>query len=313
MADSAITFKSPCPGLQLRRNSQGLPVICLHYSADPAMSGERLAAERRKYSSQGFWDQEMEMRHHALEGQLVYPEYDPAIHVLPDESIPKRGCRYMAIDPHPRTPHAALWLLVDPWSDWYIYREVWPSVVYGVPKTVKDTDPDNTFTIREYAQNIALLEGNLLEWREAETDAEHAVYRQQAGGERIIYRFMDQAGKGFRASDEAGLIESYAKRYWEYGIECCDPMRAHKSGEDAVRQLLKLRLHDLKGIWPRLHIGASCVELQLELSRHRYRMTRTYNETKELRQEGVEARCHLIDLLRYLATGDLFYDGRLVS
>jgi hypothetical protein len=95
-----------------------------------------------------------------------------------------------------------LWVLIDRFSDWWVYRELWPSVVPGQPVTLRDDQEDNQFTIREYAETVAVLEGNQLEWRNAESDDEYAIYRRRDAGERIVERFMDQAGKGFGASGD---------------------------------------------------------------------------------------------------------------
>jgi hypothetical protein len=72
---------------------------------------------------------------------------------------------------------------------------------------------------------VAELERNKLEIVNGLTDREYGRYTRQGGGEYIVTRFMDQAGKGFKASDESRLLESYAKRYAKYGIRCADPKR----------------------------------------------------------------------------------------
>lgn len=315
LANSSIQphGRSPCPGLSMRRTKAGIPVVRLHYSALPYATPEWIEDQRRRYTSQAYWDLEMEIKYEALSGQRVYPEFDPAVHVVADVEIPKRGCRYMSIDPHPRTPHACLWVLIDRFSDWWVYRELWPSVVYGIPRNIRDNEEDRSFTIREYAETIAVLEGNKLDWRNPETDDEYAVYLRRPGGERIIERFMDQAGKGFFASGEHQLEETYARRYDRFGIQCLDPYKSRRSGEDAIRSLLKPRRHDVRGWWPRLHIAASCEELILELQKYRYKVTRRPNDEKELKQEGVEARCHMLDNLRYLATANIAYIPSLES
>lgn len=288
----------------MRRLADGSPVIRVHYSADPDKDAAWVAREKPRFTDV-FWQQELEIKAHARSGQLIYPDFDPAIHVIPDSRIPKRGSRFMSIDPHPRTPHAFLWVLIDQWSDWYIYRELWPSVVAGVNQTLSDDTPDNVFTIREYSETLAVLEGNYLEWKNAETDRERGIYRRNLTGERIVYRFMDQAGKGFRASSDGEEFESYSTRYDRFGIRCIDPKKAHKSGEDAIRALLKPRKHDVYGTWPRLHIAESCKETILEFARHRYKTTRRWNEERELKQEGMESRSHCLDNLRYLATAPI--------
>jgi hypothetical protein len=297
----------------MRRTEADIPVVRLHYTALPYATPEWIANERRRYTSQAYWDLEMEIKYEALSGQRVYPEFDPVVHVIPDIEVPRIGCRYMSIDPHPRTPHAFLWVLIDRYSDWYVYRELWPSLICGQPQNLKDDAEDNQYTIREYAESIAVLEGNRMEWRNAETDDEYALYRRTDKGERIIERFMDQAGKGFRASSESQREETYARRYDRFGIQCADPYKSHKSGEDAVHAGLKLRKHDTRGLWPRLHVAASCRELIVELLKFRYKVTRTANQERELKQEGVEARCHQIDNLRYLMTANISYIGSLVS
>lgn len=303
----------PVPGTSyMEIPGTGIAVVSVHYTARPDMTEERVEAERKRYPTEARWDQEMEGDAHALEGQLVYPEFNASIHVIPDNEIPVRGCVFLSIDPHPRTPHAFLWIKIDRWSDWYCYRELWPSKVYGKPKNLKKDEQENTYTIREYAETLAVLEGNTLEWHKAEQDEEYATYKRARGGENVIYRFMDQAGKGFKASDESGLLESYARRYDRFGIQCVDPYKSHKSGEDAVRDLLKLRHHDIKGVWPRLHIAASCVELIHEFSTFRYKSMR-WTDEKELPQEGIEARTHQIDNLRYIATGRVSYVGSMES
>lgn len=319
----------------MRRTKSGIPVLRLHYSANPRCTPEWAAKERSKYTSQAYWDLEMEIKYEAMSGQRVYPEFDPDVHVIPAKRVPKRMFRAMAIDPHPRTPHAALWIGIDEWSDWYVYRELWPSVVYGQPISLRDDMEDKHYTVREYAEVIAIQEGNSLKWHNAEEDDEYAEYVQSPSGvcktcglmvshqnpgcddhrgpERIVERYMDQAGKGFIASGENQREETYADRFYRYGIQCMDPIKSHKAGEDAVRTLLKLRRHEFYGIWPRLHVSDDCPETILELLKLRYQKTRTANDEKELKQDPCQNRSHCVDLLRYLATSRLSYVPELAS
>lgn len=304
---------SPIKGLSFRRTKNGIAVARVHWSADPDKTEEWARKEYDGYTDKSFWLQEMEIQYDAREGQRVYPDFDAAIHVIARDEIPPRMTRYMSIDPHPRTPHAMLWVGVDQWSDWYVYRELWPSIICGVPRTLKDTDEENVFTIRDYAETIAVLEGNRMEWHNPETDREYAVYRNEPNGEKIVYRFMDQAGKAFRATGEGQRAESYAERYDRFGIQCQDPLKKHEAGQDAIHKLLKPRLHDLRGTWPKLHISADCPELILEFQKYKYKSMKRPNLEKELYQEGVESRCHLLDNLRYLATADIGYIPTMVS
>lgn len=305
-----------CKGLLMRRTQEGFAVIRLHYSADPDKDAEWVSREKPKFND-AWWQQEMEISPHARSGQLIYPEFDPSIHVIPDSHIPERMCRWMAIDPHPRTPHAFLWIGIDRWSDWYVYRELWPSKVYAKPVNLHDDDEENAYIIREYAETVAYMEGCFIEWSHAETERERGkiIPRNEVGRrtERIIARYMDQAGKGFKATGEGQETEFYSNRYQRFGITCLDPNKSHESGEDAIRMLLKPRKHEVFGDWPRLHVAASCPEIQLEFRRHRYKTTRRFTEEKELRQEPIQARSHMLDLLRYLATAHLQWNERLAS
>lgn len=304
---------SPVPGVTLKRSKDGKAVLRLHYAADPALTPERVAKMRASYSNDAMWRKEMEIEYGALGGSLIYPEFSYEKHVVPDSLVPKSGCRYMALDPHPRTPHAALWLLIDEWSDWWIYREMWPSIVYGDPRRLSDQDEENSYPIKFYADAIAALEGNRIEWRNAETDREFGIYRMEPHAERMIFRLMDQAGKGFKASGENEVLETYATRYARFGLHFRDPRKAHASGEDAVRDLLKERKDDRRGLWPRLHIAESCVELILEFGQYKYKVTKRENDERDLKQQATEARCHALDCLRYLANSNAQYIPKLVS
>lgn len=305
---------TPCPGLSLYRTPNGHAFFRLHYLADPELTPEVVAKLRDGYTSEAFWKREMEIEAGALKGQKVYPDFNPEIHVVDDAEIPAFGCCYMAIDPHPRTPHAMLWILIDPWSDWYVYRELWPSKMYGVAGKIRDDEQENEYTTREYAEYIALLEGNQLVWRHAETDRESATYKHTARvPEKIVTRWMDQAGKAFKVSAEGAPVENYATRYDKFGIVCEDPIKSHQAGEDAVKLLLKVRNHELRGPWPRLHISNQCPELILELLNHRYKITRTPSEERDLKQDRSEFRCHLVDLLRYIGTSEARYAPKRVS
>lgn len=297
----------------MRRTKAGIPVVRVHYSADPTMTPEIVAKMRSEYSSDAHWKKEMEVDYGALGGALVYPEFSPAIHVIPDSEIPRTMCRYVSIDPHPRTPHAFLWAGIDAWNDVYIYRELWPSRMYGDSRKMRDDEEENVFSIKEYAETCAYLEGNRIEWRNPNLASEYGIYRYNSNGEKIIYRLMDQAGKAFNATAEGQAEENYAARYARFGVQCRDPKKSHQAGEDAIREYLKPRRHDSKGLWPRLHIAASCEEIQLEFGMHRYQKTKTVSEERDLKQDRAKARCHMLDNLRYLLVSDLRFTRSLAS
>ncbi len=56
---------------------------------------------------------------------LVYKEFDPQMHICEPPRVQEGWTRYMAIDPHERTPTAVLWLAVDPKGNHWLYDELW--------------------------------------------------------------------------------------------------------------------------------------------------------------------------------------------
>jgi hypothetical protein len=289
------------------RTPGGQPFVWLRYEADETMTPERVKTLRAKYSSEAYWRREMLIQADALAGTRVYPDFDPGMHVIRDEDVPKRGCIYFSIDPHPRTPHAMLWVLIDRWSDWYVYREMWPSIAYPTDRRwrrIREDDQDNIFDVRDYATWIAELEGNKIRWVNEETDEEYGVYDETRGGEKICDRFMDQAAKGFIAKKDGSKEVSYWDFYKNCDIVCRPAVKSHESGENAIHALLRPRKHEFKGQWPRLHIAASCRELIAEFPNHRYRKRKTISEEADLKQQAREVRTHQLDNLRYIATSN---------
>jgi len=55
---------------------------------------------------------------------LIYKRFYRQKHVIDDFEIPKSWARYAAIDPHPSTPVAVLWMAVDPHGTCYLYDEM---------------------------------------------------------------------------------------------------------------------------------------------------------------------------------------------
>lgn len=55
---------------------------------------------------------------------LIYKEFDSQVHIIDPPDIKPHWTRYMAIDPHERTPTAVLWLAVDEKDNHYIYDEL---------------------------------------------------------------------------------------------------------------------------------------------------------------------------------------------
>jgi phage terminase large subunit-like protein len=76
---------------------------------------------------------------------LIYKEFSPDVHICEQPDVKPYWTRYMAIDPHERTPTAVLWVAVDPEDRHWIYDELW----------LKDMD------IEQIAYAIQAQEGTL--------------------------------------------------------------------------------------------------------------------------------------------------------
>lgn len=78
--------------------------------------------------TKGMSEEEKDARLHGkfkhLSG-LVFKEFDPEIHICEPPRIQDHWSVYFAIDPHPRTPTACLWLAVDEHDQMYVYDELW--------------------------------------------------------------------------------------------------------------------------------------------------------------------------------------------
>lgn len=311
--DSIVgTVRTPAYGLALKRNRQGHAIVRLHVSADQTMTKERLAEIRRTFPTDAFYRQEVEMEAYAKSGALVYPEFEPSIHCIADEDIPRGLTRYMILDPHPRTPFYSLWVGIDRFADWYVYRELWPSAECGQTRRSKFADDDPQFTVKEYAEVYAKLEGNEIEFRDVGTDKESGFYWKKDTGESIVYRLMDQAAKGFKVSAEGMPLETISSRFSLYGLYFEDPYKIHSAGEDAIRALLKPRVVE-KRLWSRLHIAKSCKELIWEFQNLRYETTHGNLDIKEMKQDAMKVRSHGIDCMRYAACSDLTFIQRMAS
>jgi hypothetical protein len=139
---------------------------------------------------------------------------------------------------------------------------------------------DASYTIREYTETCAVLRATD---RVAHPETTSTASTRKPNGERITDRYMDQAGKGFYASGESQLQETYARRYDRFGSSALIRMEPQE-WEDAIHAL-KAASTTFEGCGPPA-IAASCKELIVEL-RSTVKVQRTRNDEKDA-QEGVE-------------------------
>lgn len=191
---------------------------------------------------------------------LVFKSFDLDKHCIEDMSIPKEWTRYMAIDPHPRVPTAALWVAVDPDENYWVYDEL----------LMGDMD------IAQISNALKAQEGPhpaKMRYIDPSADKDNAL----EGGFNTRKELMKN-----------GIFTVRANNDWDYGKGCIDsalsPVWDHFKAKDI----------------PRLHIVRDrCPRLVYELTHYVWDNYRN-QEVKSPKQKPIKKDDHLIDCLRYI-------------
>lgn len=153
----------------------------------------RLTGVRRKRFLDGLWV--------AAEG-LVYDQFDPAVHVLPaDTLIPREWKRYLAIDFGFVNPLVVQWWAVDPAGRLYLYRET-----YRTGRLVEDEAADVKLLITpqnglppEEPRPVAVIADHDAEGRA--TFERHSGLTVTAADKKVGVGIQDVAGRLDPADD----------------------------------------------------------------------------------------------------------------
>jgi hypothetical protein len=165
------------------------------------MTPTRLATLRSKYTSEARFRRELEIEYTALEGELLYPEFNRERNLCEpfDCSDRDRWTLYMALDPHPRTAHAMVWEAFNKHGDRAVCLEFWPE--FGT--TFGPTDAIRWHT-REYAEWIQFFESD------SNDKPEPARW---ARGKRLFIqqRYMDTFGSAANSDEGEDYFETYRR------------------------------------------------------------------------------------------------------
>jgi len=307
--DNEATVQMEVPkGCALKRDPKtGIEVLRVHYSANPEKGVDWVAKTKPTYKSESLWMQEQEIKGDAFSGQSLFPEFRREFTVIPPHPIPQDVVFVMGIDPHPRRPHAFLWMYVDRYDNHVIYRDYLPSRIYG--HRGKTPDDDEIYSIKEYAQTILWLEGP-----EIDLAAPNGYTDNQKCRQSQQRRIMDTAGKAFSTTVELGKpgAETFWDTYAKYGISCEAAKKDFQAGRDAVGSKLVPRKYQNPdgSIVERsqILIFETCKELILELENCRYPMLTPHQaETQDPSGTPLPVRKHCVDILRYLECEDLYW------
>jgi len=302
-----VNIEFPHTGCQSWVNEHGIRVFRLHYSADPEKTPEWAAKQKAAMTNEADYEQEYEINFSAKLGTLIYQLHEEAT-LENSFSIPSQWTRYFALDPHPVVPHAALWLAVDKWGDFWAYRELWPSKVYGQRGNIPEDD--NRYSIKQYVETV--------QWLESAENPEN-----EDKDEDIFFRVIDYSaramGQGF--FDEKPEY-NFQKRFEELGgWNFRDCIKDNLAGPEKVNEWLKPRdVEQADGTFKpksKLHIFQDkCPELIYELKTNRFQQqTPLMMERQDPTGVAMAKRNHLTDDLKYLAMAGIEYvpDRKLKS
>jgi hypothetical protein len=271
-------------GVSTRITSIGYNVMRLHYSADPdkdpaTETGRRWLEHAKTGMSDARWRKEFEIDYGALGGQRVFPEFEETTHVVDLFRMePDAWTIWMACDPHPRTPHAFLWLGINREGEMVVPFSIWPQnfVRNDVHATVKDS-----------------------------VDGVHEVEKYL--GPHKYRRVMDSAGKGMNADEEHSYFDAYeaAGLYFE-------PAKKNRdlSGFELINAALKptpVIVGDEQKLEPLLTFMKGNDELVWQISHLRFAEWHGNVVDKDPPEKAQEKRRHLVDCLAYILLDEPYF------
>jgi hypothetical protein len=158
---------------------------------------------------------------------LVYRRFRRDRNIVAPFEIPKHWLRYAAIDPHPQTPCAVVWVAIDEHGTWYIYDEMF----------IKD------LTIPEISNRISGKEGK----------------------DQIYKRLIDPNAK--YVDKLRGQTASVKLQFIREGISCTEADNKFESGWFRINELLTPRpvYGDPDKEQPKMFVFNTCKETINEL------------------------------------------------
>jgi hypothetical protein len=301
-------------GCSVSQTQSGVTVARISYKADPEKrTHEWEQAQRKAYATPALFDQEMGISFTAFYGALVFPEFRRECTVVKPAPIAwNEVVVWMACDPHPRTPSAALWLAVTRWGDHVVFAEYWPSSSYGKPGPIAESDPP--MNLDDYCSTLEFLESEKID-----VFAPNG-YADNGGKPRPTYRrIMDYAAKGWSAYRDGGVDTgpSFWRAFGDRGLAFEPSKKDFMANRDKLGTRLRPReITTPEGIkeQSQLVIYSTCPELIHELSTYRYPTLSPVQVTKQDPSEKpLTVRCHLVDCLLYLEAEDPFWFDQTIK
>ncbi len=228
---------------------------------NPHLSKEGIAELEKAITDDALREAKLLGRFVALSG-LVYPQYNPNVHFIPDRDIPKEWPRTFAIDPHHRKDTAMLWGAWSPDGEVFFYRESkFSPRAGGVP---------------ELAAHI----------------------RAKSAGDKIQLWIGDEAmgGDGLNIFGEKTVIEQLRAQ----GIPIQGTNQASdKTFEAGIFKIREMLTPDAVSGKPRIYVMRSCPMLNKEFLRYQYK-EETKADEQTFREQVRKVGDDLLDDARYI-------------
>jgi hypothetical protein len=229
-----------------------------------------LTRESIEEFSKSLNEEEKEARLHGkfrhLSG-LVFKEFDPEVHVS-NFKVKKHWTSYFAIDPHPRTPTACLWVAVDEHDQLYVYDELWLAEM----------------TVKEIADMVKAQEQDNLPARFHYIDPAMDKDNELIGG----FNTRTELAKH-------GIACTRANNDFDYGIS-----KIREALRPVFLPLLKLSV-------PRIRIAGHCRHTIYEFQHYMWDDYTMRPEDHDAKQKVKKKNDHFIDCLRYILNANPRY------
>jgi phage terminase large subunit-like protein len=199
---------------------------------------------------------------------LIYKEFNPDIHICEAPIVKPQWTRYMAIDPHERTPTAVLWLAVDPKGNHWIYDELW----------MQDMDIEQI---------------------------SHAIHAQEGELPARIRLIDPHNDKDYHIT---GISFNIRKELMKYNIYCERANSDPALGKARIKQALKPRYSSLfKTEIPQLRVSRDCTHTIYEFQHYIWDSYRRNADEFGKKDAVKKINDHFMDCLRYIYNFDPRY------